>query len=186
MTREYFTDVVLINEPTSQQMFVAKLPLIKQYAQHLDRAYVHLDPGFPIRYTPPDEVIDALNGITYGNSSNLSLPEGLSTRTAVAIAGILLDYAVVYVPPFVPTTLSNISMHFYECTLRYNDNSSSGAIKTHTIMKFSCPSDDIKQSDIVNWLNSLFSTRLSSINDPNLLEVTVQHEELFVKHGLTY
>src|SRR4051812_31910616 len=72
--------------------------------------------------------------------ASFSLPDSIPIDAAVPLAAILLDYPVAYVPSVSHNNfLGGVPLNFYECHLSVKtkrDNKD-----THTIMKFSCPTD---------------------------------------------
>jgi hypothetical protein len=102
---------------------------------------------------------------------SLSLPEDTDMPDAVALAAVLLDYPVGYVPSREHVNiLAGIPLHFYECVLKIPYPGAIGQLESGRIAftKFSCPSEmqgagvdgGLLPENIVAYLTELFEKRL--------------------------
>lgn len=119
--------------------------------------------------TGSDNTPDAADGLPL----SLSLTEGVDMPDTVALAAVLLDYAVAYVPSREHVNvLAGIPLDFYECVLKIPDSGTTKQAEGKPIAfaKFSCPSEMQSQGaggdetfspeNIVTWLTEFFKSRL--------------------------
>ncbi|PAV17116.1 hypothetical protein PNOK_0718000 [Pyrrhoderma noxium] len=167
-TTTAFDDVRIVYSKKAQQYFFININLLKRLLATLDRdasttqdssntntKFVLLTEHVQI-IPPPHEVITAAKHIAEAttatsSSSNskepltIPLPEDLSTSSLIALAGFLLEYPVVYVPPspshdrdydlerdhdhdqdqYQTTSLNGVPLDLYQYTLVRNSNSNS-------------------------------------------------------------
>ena len=92
---------------------------------------------------PSDLIIQLQSLISHTRSCHLtsiSLLPNLKPESAISLAAVLLDYPVAYVPARPDSSLlSNVPLDIYECVLNFNGTTSKH-LRTHTLLKFSCPS----------------------------------------------
>lgn len=112
---------------------------------------------------------------------------------AVALAAVLLDYAVAYVPSREHVNvLAGIPLDFYECVLKLRDPGAPRQPEGEEIAfaKFSCPSEmqgagvngKLLPEDIVAWLTELFGSRLRREGHQDILKVEVIHTIQVLDH----
>lgn len=106
-------------------------------------------------------------------STSIVLPQGLSARSAVPLAAILLEYPVAYCPPatVVSPFLSSVVLDVYKVCLKLPWSGEGGAFpssnQSHSILQFSCPSvlgtgypELLSPELVVEKLQSFFDSRI--------------------------
>lgn len=117
-----------------------------------------------------------------------SLPNDIPVETAVALAAVLLDYPVAYVPSASHQgVLSGIPLDFYECFLSFDDAIRKNELGEREIircvMKFSCPAElghirsteypGLQPQTMIQNLRDLLQTRIG--NSSSMRIATIGH-----------
>ncbi|KAF6757417.1 hypothetical protein DFP72DRAFT_845846 [Ephemerocybe angulata] len=147
--------------------------------------FVTLFPGSGCKISSDSEIppelysaIDSLLGIINSDATplrgSITLPDNLPLSAAVALAAVILDYPVAYVPSVEaasssPIFLSGVAVKTYECVLAY---AGPDPPTPTSIMKFSAPAvleeeqpDTLSPRKTTKHLEELFRARLESIGD---------------------
>lgn len=91
------------------------------------------DPPFNVRniFDSLKEKVTAQTTLPSSITMNSSLP----AESVIALAAVLLEYPVAYVPTTLDSPfLSNVTLDVYECIISFEKTA-------HTLLKFSCPSE---------------------------------------------
>ncbi|KAF9046596.1 hypothetical protein BJ165DRAFT_1178222 [Panaeolus papilionaceus] len=195
-TTDYFSEVIHLHEPVSQQSFflntrltAASLSRTLLGADHGsdDIAFIKLSEPPEIMDGPPDTVLQVCTTLSQQLSdlplsTSFSLPENTPATVSVPVAAILLDYPVAYVPNSTDGgPLSNVSLNFYEAILTWSSEvtptkHNKRDITQHSVMKFSCPSslsevDHLSPRAITNRLQIMFQERSTANGVDGSIEI---------------
>ncbi|KAJ3502891.1 hypothetical protein NLJ89_g8683 [Agrocybe chaxingu] len=201
-TGSRFSTVLHIYEPVSEQSFFVNSILLAQRLEELDEFPIFLRLGSPIEVLQkiPDrlnDVLHSLRGLLHPSNAGIplsyTLPADIPMDMTVALAGVLLDYAVAYMPiPSREHVLSGVPLDFYKSTLtwpRPNADAINGDVRENqwSIMKFSCPAQlaenhpALTPTKIINRIQVMFQKRLSILDD-RTLKINTEHTTKTLAH----
>lgn len=116
----------------------------------------------------------------------ITLPAGLSARTSVPLAALVLEYPVAYCPPVTVSSpfLSSVTLDVYQVCLKLQMSPDlKGDTSNHSILKFSCPSElgisypeRLSPVIMMEKLQSFFDSRLADWTPQSTAVVTVHHD----------
>ncbi|CAA7261586.1 unnamed protein product [Cyclocybe aegerita] len=194
-TSSLFSTVLHVYEPASEQSFFVNSTLLAQRIEELDKFPIFVRLGSPIEVFQQipdrlDHVLDSLRALLHPSNAGIplsyTLPADIPTDVAVALAGVLLDYAVAYMPvPSQEHVLSGVPLDFYESTLTWPQGE--GREHPWFIMKFSCPAhltEDypaLTPTKIMICIQMMFQNRLSVLGD-RTVQVNVEHTTKTLAH----
>ncbi|KAG6820715.1 hypothetical protein H0H93_012768 [Arthromyces matolae] len=142
-----FSHVVHVYEPTSEQSFFLNIPIsVERLGIWTDcTSFVSLAPDpstLSLMHKPPFSTTLALESLLEDLIVQVPPPPSIPIKscsllkTAVPLAAILLEYPVAYTPETLESPfLCNVPLDVYECVVSF------GETTTHTLLKFSCPSE---------------------------------------------
>lgn len=111
------------------------------------------------------------------------LPDNLGIQTLIPLAGLLLEYPVVYIPTSDDQSvfLPGVALDVYQCIMSLDcmhGLEKHKGLKGHPLLKFSCPASfgetkcSFAPSNMKAYVEALFRARLHSIEDSWFLEIT--------------